>query len=276
MVVRFITILSLFIGAFIISSRFGFHSLTERGNNLFDIKNFNSFFSNLQFGLLMHHSIPSMLSSVKNQKDIKKIHFSAFGLGTVLFIAISFTSVMAFGKCLDNSSTFSTQCESAGLLTHDSYYNNYFKKELSPVFYIASFYIFLNVAAFPVLTITSRNNLMKLVAKDKVPKVSFKITKWTFLFTLIIVTPIITISLLTKNVQLVLDFTGGILGTMLMIILPCLFVIFCRKKAEEEGIDFKKNPHMAYFGNLVLPYILIVLGFIFLGYSLTKSIMKYS
>ncbi len=65
MVVRFLTISALFVGAFVMSSKNGYHSITERDNGVFDYKNFNSFFSNLQFGLLMHHSIPSMLSSVK-------------------------------------------------------------------------------------------------------------------------------------------------------------------------------------------------------------------
>jgi hypothetical protein len=80
---------------------------------------------------------------------------------------------MAFGKCLDSTDTFKEYCDGKNALTKDSYYNNYYKEDLPGVFYIASFYIFLNVAAFPVLTITSRNNLMKLIAKSKIPACTY-------------------------------------------------------------------------------------------------------
>jgi len=49
--------------------------------------------------------------------------------------------------------------------------------------------MFLNIAALPVLTITIRKNLMKLVVPHLVPKDSLKITLPSALFTLLIVVP---------------------------------------------------------------------------------------
>lgn len=55
--------------------------------------------------------------------------------------------------------------------------------------------MFLNIAALPVLTITIRKNLMKLVAPQLVPKDSLKITLPTAIFTLLIVVPCATLAI---------------------------------------------------------------------------------
>lgn len=56
-IVRFFTIFSLLAGAFQVISINGVRGIDERGS-YFDFSNFASFFSNLQFALLMHHAIP--------------------------------------------------------------------------------------------------------------------------------------------------------------------------------------------------------------------------
>lgn len=68
-------------------------------------------------------------------------------------IIIPMTAIMAFGTKLSQ--------QKAGDL---KYYNFDFQEQASPVYYLVSFYVFLNVAAVPVLTIVLRNNILKLVA----------------------------------------------------------------------------------------------------------------
>lgn len=53
-----------------------------------------------------------------------------------------------------------------------STYTNVFRGKLDVIYYITSFYMFLNIAAFPILIITMRNNIMKCFIPDKIPKVS--------------------------------------------------------------------------------------------------------
>jgi len=55
--------------------------------------------------------------------------------------------------------------------------------------------MFLNIAALPVLTITIRKNLMKLVAPHLIPKDNLKITIPTALFTLLIILPCATLAI---------------------------------------------------------------------------------
>jgi hypothetical protein len=78
-------------------------------------------------------------------------------------------------------------------MAKQNYYNDNFEHTVpntSWIFYIVSFYMFLNIAAFPVLTITARNNLMKAFIPDKVPANTSDITRYSIIFTLIIVVPI--------------------------------------------------------------------------------------
>lgn len=59
----------------------------------------------------------------------------------------------------------------------------------SPVF------IFLNVAALPVLTIVLRNNSMKLLTPEKFPKVSYQLTSWTLIYTSVILSLVLISSI---------------------------------------------------------------------------------
>lgn len=168
-----------------------------------------------------------MVSNVKNQKDIKKILFAAITIGALSIILLSITGILAFGECLD--AQFVAGC-APDYPNKSSYYNNFFKgiAHTDWVFYISSFYVFLNIAAFPVLIITARNNLMKFFAKKKIPAQNFLVTKWTVSFTLIFTIPILTIALVTTNIQLVLDWISGIFGSLLISILPSVFLIKAR------------------------------------------------
>lgn len=95
--------------------------------------------------------------------------------------------------------------------------------------------MFLNVAALPVLTITLRMNLMKLVTPHLVPKKSFEVTMASFIYTLFIVLPVVglamgktvpTIILVLKEyIHFVVDITGGVCGTLIILVIPSLMVL---------------------------------------------------
>lgn len=78
-------------------------------------------------------------------------------------LLISLIGIMAYGGELTNP------YKSGGI----KYYNTIFKGKFDWAYYFTSFYIFLNVAALPVLTIVLRNNSMKLITPEKFPKISY-------------------------------------------------------------------------------------------------------
>ncbi len=57
----------------------------------------------------------------------------------------------------------------------------------------------LNIAAFPVLTITLRNNMIKLFSPSNIPKRSYEITKTSLIYTAIILVPVMTCAIALRN-----------------------------------------------------------------------------
>ena len=103
------------------------------------------------FAFICHHSIPAILSPVTPESAIKKINFLSFSSSFVLMILICITGILAFGESMVDSEKL-------------KYYNYNFENQVNITFYFSSFYMFLNIAALPVLIIVIRNNLMKWIA----------------------------------------------------------------------------------------------------------------
>lgn len=151
--VRFLSLLSMIVGAIYIIIRYGSQGLVPEGTSAANFSYFPELFSNTIFGLLCHHSIPSIVATVQPIQGIKKSVRYGFISSILTVIVIPVTAIMAFGTQLSVSKEGDLK-----------YYNFDFKEQASPVYYLVSFYVFLNVAAVPVLTIVLRNNLLKLIA----------------------------------------------------------------------------------------------------------------
>lgn len=83
-----------------------------------------------------------------------------------------------------------------------------------------SFYVFLNVAAFSILVIVIRKNVLTYFKPNIEPDV---LTKTTVTFTAGLLLFILVISFALKNqVQVALNFTGGIFGSIILFGLPCM------------------------------------------------------
>lgn len=83
----------------------------------------------------LHHSLPSMLTPVKPEKDIKKVTKYGFITACGVYLALPFLAVVSFGE--DLVSEFGLK-----------FFNDDFKEVLPLVFYISSFYMFLVIIIF--------------------------------------------------------------------------------------------------------------------------------
>ena len=72
---------------------------------------------------------------------------------------------------------------------------------------------------------------------------------------------------------MVVSFTGGFLGVLIMMILPCSFLLSARRRV---GPDFLTNPFKIYANGSLIPMFLILFGFFVIvnnGRILFKEIM---
>jgi hypothetical protein len=115
------------------------------------------------------------------------------------------------------------------------YYNFDFqsKEETTFIYYIVSFYVFLNIAAFSVYTIVIRTNVLKVFFPEVDP---MKVSKKTITLTIGLLVIICIVGLtLQEYIQYVLDFTGGVFGSMILFFLPCMEVYSSRKRVFRTG-----------------------------------------
>ena len=135
--------------------------------------------------------------------------------------------------------------------------------------------MFFNITAFPVLTITIRNNLLKAFTPDKLPSKSWKITRWTLFYTLIIVIPILLISLSTTKIESVINVVAGIFGVFILILFPSGFVYFGRKKLRKYGYKIDECMHLATLKYDFLPPLMLFIGVAFLLYHIYTDIYSW-
>lgn len=120
---------------------------------------------------------------------------------------IPITGVMAFGVDL-------------GTGEHLKYYNFDFEDKINFIFFFTSFYVFLNVAAFSVYIIVIRRNVLHMIDRNINPN---KLSKSTAAASIIILAIIIALSwAFQNNIQVVLNFTGGIFGIFILFLMPCI------------------------------------------------------
>lgn len=108
--------------------------------------------------------------------------------------------------------------------------------------------------------------MMKLFVPHLMPKSSFEVTKATAGFTLLIIVPCAMLALVLRDdIELVIGFTGGICGVLILLIVPPLLVYKARKLCP---LDPKRNPFKSVFYSNAWIICLLVLGAAFIPYNL--------
>ncbi|EGR33812.1 transmembrane amino acid transporter protein, putative [Ichthyophthirius multifiliis] len=266
-IIRIITILALIIGSFLIYF-FQKNPKITYNMKLADFENFGSFFNNMQYGMFMHQFLPLVVSKAQNQNNISTLIFYTIFSGICIFITLCFSSFLAFGECINIQYLQNHNNDICEKIHNFHYYSNFFQYRQPIVFYMSSFYAFLNVSSFPIQIIVLRNNLIQIIKYNI--NMQFNISKYqSYFITVFISSPVLAFALLTNNIQLVLDYTSGIFGSFIMIIYPCLFVIKSRKMAYlNNGIDYQLNFLKSRCSNQLIPYLLIIIGVFFISYTL--------
>jgi hypothetical protein len=172
-------------------------------------------------------------------------------------LIIPITAAFAFGNNLISPS--------AGMLGDGHnliYYSEDFKGRLDFIYYIVSFYVFLNIAAFSVYIIVIRRNFLAIVRPLANPD---HLSRTTVFTTSMILAIVLIISFAMRDyIQVALNFTGGILGCLIMFVLPSMEVLKARAL-----FPIKKSFLNTY---VWVPYSMIVLGILSMGFNLYQTI----
>ena len=169
--------------------------------------------------------------------------FWSFLLGSTTLLLEGLLAVLAFSH-IDNPHCDHFPCEIQEL------YNENFL-DMPFIGQVSNFYPMLNVSAVPILTITLRNNLFQLLGLESQGTVSrLKKGLWSIALSL----PVIGVAIIHLNAQMLIKYTGGLTGCVILLIVPALFVQGARRLNMEDVYDrmnFNKSP----FTHWVWPWV---------------------
>ena len=126
---------------------------------------------------------------------------------------------------------------------------------------VCNFYPFLNVAAVPVMCITIRNNLLQILGFDSKTEIT-KLKKgiWSIGISL----PAIVVTLFLRDPQILVTYTGGLTGVIILLLIPTIFVQMARRMDLESTFN-EKNFNKSNFTSPIIPYLLYIFSAVALG-----------
>ena len=121
----------------------------------------------------------------------------------------------------------------------------------------------LNFAAVPVLNITLRNNLLEVLPIKRYLRrkrcclflLDDEKNSVKGLWSIILSLPVAVVVLLTRDVQVMVTYTGGFMGACILLVIPATLVFYARKRRPEEKFGVQ-NPYKSPFGSGWLWFVL--------------------
>jgi amino acid permease len=215
--------------------------------NIVEIDGIPNFFGVCIYAFMCHHSLPSIITPMKNKEKLKSIFIMAYTCIMIFYLLLSFTGIFAFGKNLEDFYTLNFLPKN-GKNANDGTFL------LIIDYYLSLFPVFTISASFPIIGITLRNNLKSLyflVSKGKDGDNSSSGVNNFISFGLPLVTliPPLLISLVTHDLQLLVGITGSYAGVAIQYIIPSCLVYFGRRAAIRV---FRRN--FQYIHSLSSPF----------------------
>lgn len=180
------------------------------------------------YSFMCQHSLPSLITPLKNKKHVTSILFLDIGVALLFYSLLSFTALFTFSEAeIEDVYTLSFKhITSSGISTFLALY---------PVFALS--------ASFPIISITLRENLKSLFKNDDK---EFLWVVENIGFPLMAVLPPIVIALSTTNVEMLVSLTGSYAGVGVQYIVPTM-LIFCARRKALNVFESYDNDYASFF-----------------------------
>ena len=196
------------------------------------------------YSFMCQHSLPSLITPLKNKRHITRILFMDVGVALLFYSLLSFTALFTFDQPqIKDVYTLSFKgIASSGISTFLALY---------PVFALS--------ASFPIISITLRENLKSLFQKED-KEFSWAVEK--IAFPLLAVVPPIVVALCTTNVEMLVSLTGSYAGVGVQYVIPTMLLVYGRHKAVEMFEPYN-NDYESFFKHRL--WIWLIMSWTFLS-----------
>ncbi|GAB1600663.1 transmembrane protein 104-like [Argonauta hians] len=204
------------------------HGEGEGHPPVFQFSGIPNLFGVCVYSFMCHHSLPSLVTPIKNKKKIFSLLAADYILILIFYALLSFSAIFAFKSINDvyTLNFFPDPSDSQELITKSKFLQYFLI--LFPVFTLSS--------NFPIIAVTLRNNLKTLFFNPARPY-SWFVDK--IFFPLLAIIPPLIIAIITDEVEFLVGITGSYAGSGIQYVIPAMLVYFARK---EEFVTFNPIP----------------------------------
>jgi len=204
---------------------------------LADINGIPNLFGAAIYSFMCHHSLPSLISPVKDKGKITSLFVIDYTLILLFYTFMCMTAVYAFDDLQDlYTLNFSPHMPTSARMPEGWVWIKYF---------IALFPVFTISASFPIIAITLRNNL-KTLFQPKGGRPYHKCVD-RVVFPLVTIIPPIFLVYFTNDVAVLVGITGAYAGAGIQYLLPAFLVYEARKQLTGILGPAVKNSHKSPF-----------------------------
>lgn len=225
------------------------------------------------YAFMCHHSLPSIISPIRNKNLVTRIFFVDYVFILLAYIGLGGVSLLAFdglpdsaGSCPPTKITDEpTPCPIQHLITQ-----NFESFSFQPLAYYLSLYpVFALTTNFPLICITLRNNLQTIIPG----LLGIQLKRWQC--TLLAALPPYVCAYLYRDVDSLAGITGGYAGVFIQLIIPAMLAILARRW-EAEHPHAGNNVHRSWFTNEWWPSVLLAWACACLVANTAFNVLKWT
>lgn len=218
------------------------------------------------YSFMCHHSLPSLVTPIKNKSKLFIMVFIDFVLILLFYALMSFTGAFAFHQPKDiyTLSFLPDPCDVKQPITNLAVLQ----------YYLALFPVFTLSTSFPIISITLRNNLKTMFYREERP-FSWWVDRIVFPLAAIFL-PIV-IALATDEVEFLVGITGSYAGAGIQYVIPAALVLVSRRSVKADpSISSLNNRFTSPFKHtfwviLVFVWSFLAISFVTVNHILTNK-----
>jgi len=248
--------------------------------HVFRIEGFGDLFGVAIYSFMCHHSLPSLITPVKDKKHTTKMLFLTMCSIFVVYNLLNYSAVFAFGT--EPYSVCSTNNDTWACKLQDLYTLNFIAYSPRVIgYFLALFPVFTLSTNYPLIAITLRNNLRQFFQigifaeenEHKYPKLhKYQSHFWSAWAAI----PPFVIAYATRDVDTLVNVTGSYAGLFIMWVIPAVLLIYSRRfiKKHHKLLSKTWNKHQTPFEHISWQIGLLVISGLSLIYITADDIYK--
>ncbi|XP_054289417.1 transmembrane protein 104 homolog [Macrosteles quadrilineatus] len=220
------------------------------------VSGFPSLLSSCVYAFMCHHSLPSLLSPIRNKENLHRNLAADYLLVLMFYLTLAVPAVFAFPHIND-------------LFTLNFVPQPGDSEELQIAdYFLILFPVFTLTASFPVISVTLRNNLQSVVSPSR-----SKLLRLVILPLAAVVPPVL-LAVFLPNLQFLVGITGAYAGVGIQYVIPATLVMSSRRSVPRE-LSSVENTFASPFRHPAWPLLVILWAIICISFSSVHIIKQH-